>query len=61
MFGRSMFRTLLYKDFGSIPWEFDFENFAKFLKMRGWRLYAWVFDSQNHPECLAFYADQFHI
>ena len=50
-----------YIDFGSIPWEFDFENFAKFLKMRWWRLYAWVFDSQNHPDCLAFYADQVHI
>ena len=35
--------------------------FEKFLKMRGWRLYAWVFDSQNHSECSTFYADQFHI
>jgi len=26
--------------------------------LRGWRLYAWMFDSQNHPD---FYADQFHI
>ena len=43
--------------FGPIPWEFDFQNFAKFLKMRGWRLYAWVSNSQNHPECSTFYAD----
>ena len=27
-----------YKKFDSIPWEFDFKNFANFLKMRGWRL-----------------------
>ena len=45
----------------TLPWEFDFENFAKFLKMRGWRQYAWVFDSQNYPECSNFYADPFHI
>ena len=32
-----------------------------FLKLRGWHLYAWVFDSQNHLECSAFYTDQFHI
>ena len=50
-----------YKKSDPIPWEFDFKNFAKFLKMRGWHLYAWAFDSQNHPECSTFYADRFHI
>ena len=27
--------------------------------MRGWRLYAWAFNSQNHPERSTFYVDRF--
>ena len=36
-----------YQNFGPIPWESDFEIFDEFLKMRWWRSYAWLFDSQN--------------
>ena len=32
----------------SIPWEFGFEVFHEFLKMRGLDSQSWVFDSQNH-------------
>ena len=29
-------------------WESGSKIFHEFLKMRGWRSYAWVFDSQNY-------------
>ena len=33
---------------GPIPWEYEFEIFHEFLKMRRWRSCTWVFESQNH-------------
>ena len=50
-----------YQTFGPIPWEYDFEILAQISKLRGMRQYAWVFYSQNHPVCSAFYAGHFHI
>ena len=50
-----------YKSFCPIPWEFDFENFAQILKLRGLRPYAWVFYSQIHPMCISFYAGHFDM
>ena len=50
-----------YKNFCPIPWEFDFENFAQILKLRGLRPYAWVFYSQNHPMRTSFYAGHFDM
>ena len=50
-----------YKSFCPIPWEFDFENFAEILKLRGLRPYAWAFFSQNHPMCISYYAGHFDM
>ena len=50
-----------YKSFCPIRLEFDFENFAQILKLRGLRPYAWVLFSQNHPMCISFYAGHFHM
>ena len=44
-----------------IPWESGFEIFHEFLKMRGWCLYAWVFDSQNHNMCSSHYGGHLSI
>ena len=34
-----------YQIFGPLPWEFDFEIFQEFLKMRGWCSFAWAFSA----------------
>ena len=50
-----------YKSFCPIRWEFDFENFAEILKLRGLRPYAWAFFSQNHPMCISYYVGHFDM
>ena len=52
--------SVIYVDCGDIKILIEFPG-NSILKIRGWRLYAWVFDSLNHSESLTFYADQFHI
>ena len=50
-----------YPTFCPIPWEFVFGNFTQILKLRGLRLYAWAFYSQNHPMCISYYAGHFDM
>ena len=43
-----------YKSFCPIPWEYDFENFAQILKLRGLRPFAWVFYFKNRYQTFRF-------
>ena len=42
--------------FFSTPWDFDFEIFHEFLKMRRWRWYTWVFH-----QCILKITHHFHF
>ena len=43
-------------NFFSTPWDFDFEIFHEFLKMRRWRWYTWVFH-----QCILKITHHFHF
>ena len=48
-------------NFFSTPWDFDFEIFHEFLKMRRWRWYAWANPYQNLRKCIELYLQQVEL
>ena len=56
---RYIFSTI--QKFYTIPLKLDFEIFFQFLKLRGWRSYAWGIYFQNHLQCSSYYTGHFHI
>ena len=48
-----------WNNFGLIPWEFDFENFDRILKLRRLHQYAWAVFNINFLNCLSHYSGHF--